>query len=158
MLRKILAGAGVGLVLILCAALPALLYSETTRATGRLERKDYSIDVTGSTVKAAQKAKISISIEAKGEYELHIHGAPFKITLVPPKGIELDKTTLTIKDSESKKAKAQRFTDWARSGKPGIYRVPVKLDFVLCSAKMCKPVQDETSVKLVFEGPGSSSK
>jgi len=146
--RRVLAAFGALLTAAICIAIPTLLFGETRAVAGVVEGPEYAVVPVGATTTSAAEGQVGVRLEAKGEFKVHMDGAPLKIKLDPPAGVTLKKKQLGRKDAADAKAKSPSFLTAARADKAGEYEIPADVDFVLCTAKLCKPVKAQVTLKL----------
>ena len=150
MIRKALAVLGAVLTIAIMVAIPTLLFGEARAVAGVVEGPDYAVEPLSAATTSGAEAKIGVRLVGKGAFKIHMDGAPLKISFTPPKGVMLKQKQLGRADAVDAKAKTPSFLTAASASAVGEHLISTDVDFVLCSAKVCKPVKAKLNLKLTI--------
>jgi hypothetical protein len=73
---------------------------------------------------------------------------PTKLTLEPPSGVSVDKASMVLADAESFDEHKLVFAVKATPSASGVYTIPGKIKFAVCTDATCDPKRQEVSIRV----------
>jgi hypothetical protein len=106
--------------------------------------KDYHIDVGPKAVTTGAAASCEVTITPSGPWALKIE-TPFSARLESDPGLSVAKTQLDKADFVDPKAQAKTVRTACTASAAGDHQLKASLSFFLCSAEICKRMQEQVA-------------